>query len=89
MRTIIKQKRRRKANNKKQGANSIDIIEELDINDQINLISAKNKTISIQETSSVGEAGIGIFAKGSHEALYIGDDLSLAQLLNMTTGLNK
>jgi hypothetical protein len=33
--------------------------------------------------------GVGIFAKGSLEALYIGDELSSAQVLNMTTGLNK
>ena len=82
-------KRRRKANKKKQSANNIDIIEELDLNDKINLIGAKNKSIFIQETSSLGEAGLGIFAKGSLEALYIGDDLSSAQLLNITTGLNK
>jgi hypothetical protein len=74
---------------KKQSANNIDIIEELDLNDKINLIGAKNKSILIQETSSLGEAGLGIFAKGSLEALYIGDDLSSAQLLNITTGLNK
>ena len=82
-------KRRRKANKKKQSANNIDIIEELDLNDKINLIGAKNKSIFIQETSPLGEAGLGIFAKGSLEALYIGDDLSSAQLLNITTGLNK
>ena len=82
-------KRRRKAKNKKQGTNNIDIIEGLDVNDQINLIGVKNKSISIQETSALGEIGIGIFAKGSLEALYVGSELSSAQLLNLTTGLNK
>jgi hypothetical protein len=40
---------------KKQGTNNFDIIEELDANDQINLIGAKNKSISIQETIALGE----------------------------------
>ena len=82
-------KRRRKAKNKKQGTNNIDIIEGLDVNDQINLIGAENKSISVQETIALGETGVGIFAKGSLEALYTGDELSSAQLLDMTTGLNK
>ena len=82
-------KRRKKAMNKKQGTNTFDIIEELDANDQINLIGAKNRSISVQETIALGETGVGIFAKGSLEALYIGDELSSAQVLNMTTGLNK
>jgi Ca2+-binding RTX toxin-like protein len=82
-------KRRGKAKNKKQVTNNIDIIEELDANDQIYLIGAKNKSILIQETSALGETGIGIFAKGSLEVLYIGIELSSAQLLSLTTGLNK
>jgi Ca2+-binding RTX toxin-like protein len=48
-------KRRKKAMNKKQGTNTFDIIEELDANDQINLIGAKNRSISVQETIALGE----------------------------------
>ena len=72
-----------------QKSSNIDIIEELDINDQINLIGTKNISISIRETSALGEAGIGIFANGLLETLYIGSNLSSAQLLDITTGLNK
>jgi Ca2+-binding RTX toxin-like protein len=82
------QKQRRKTQNNKLSSNKVDIIEELDKNDQINLIDTQNKSISIQTTSALGETGIGIFANGSLEALYIGSELSSTQLLKITTGLN-
>ena len=82
------QKQRRKTQNNNLSSNKVDIIEELDKNDQINLIDTQNKLISIQTTSALGETGIGIFANGSLEALYIGSELSSTQLLKITTGLN-
>ncbi len=79
-------KRQRNTQKNKSVTNNVDIIKSLDDNDQINLIGVKNKSISIQATSTLGKVGIGIFTNGSLEALYVGDDLSTRQLLNMTTG---
>jgi hypothetical protein len=69
---------------------NFDIIDELDINDQINLIGTKTTRISIQATTTLGLNGLGIIFNGSLQALYLGDNMSSKQLLDMTTGtLNK
>ena len=81
----LESKRQRNTQKNKSITNNVDIIKPLDENDQINLIGVKNKSISIQATSTLGKVGLGIFTNGSLEALYIGDDLSTSQLLNMTT----
>ena len=81
----LESKRQSNTQKNKSIANNVDIIKSLDENDQINLIGVKNKSISIEATSTLGKVGLGIFTNGSLEALYIGDDLSTRQLLNMTT----
>ena len=81
----LESKRQSNTQKNKSITNNVDIIKSLDENDQINLIGVKNKSISIQATSTLGKVGLGIFTNGSLEALYIGDDLSTRQLLNMTT----
>jgi Ca2+-binding RTX toxin-like protein len=82
----LESKQQRNTKKNKSITNNVDIIKSLDDNDQINLIGVKNKSISIQATSTLGKVGLGIFTNGSLEALYVGDDLSTRQLLNMTTG---
>ncbi len=77
--------RNRRKKNKASNKN-FDIIDELDINDQINLIGTKTKQISIQATTTLGLNGLGIISNGSLQALYLGDNMSSKQLLNMTTG---
>lgn len=81
----LESKRQKNTQKHKSITNNVDIIKSLDENDQINLIGVKDKSISIQATSTLGKVGLGIFTKGSLEALYVGDDLSTRQLLNMTT----
>ena len=85
MRTKIRRKTTNKYKKDKSITNNVDIIKSLDKNDQINLIGVINKSISIQATSAVGSVGFEIYTNGSLEALYVGDDLSTRQLLNMTT----
>ena len=77
-------KNRRKKN--KIANKNFDIIDELDINDQINLIGTKTTRISIQATTTLGLNGLGIMFNGSLQALYLGDNMSSKQLLDMTTG---
>ena len=81
----LESKRQKNTQKNKSITNNVDIIKSLDENDQINLIGVKNKSIAIKATSTLGKVGLGIFTNGSLEALYIGDDLSTRQLLNMTT----
>lgn len=64
-----------------------DIIEKLDANDQIKIIGVFTSEISVRAGSAAhGVSGIGIYARDSLEALYIGNDLSVAQLSAMVTG---
>ena len=81
----LESKRQKNTQKNRSTTNNVDIIKSLDENDQINLIGVKNKSISIEATSTLGKVGLGIFTNGSLEALYVGDDLSTRQLLNMTT----
>jgi len=75
-----------KAGNNPNGEKA-DIIEALDANDQIKIIGVFTPEISLRVGSVAhGVSGIGIYAKDSLEALYIGNDLSVAQLSAMVTG---
>jgi len=75
-----------KAGNNPNGEKA-DIIEALDANDQIKIIGVFTPEISLRVGCVAhGVSGIGIYAKDSLEALYIGNDLSVAQLSAMVTG---
>lgn len=64
-----------------------DIIEGLDASDRIKIIGVFTPDISLwAESVAHGVSGIGIYAKDSLEALYTGNDLSVAQLSAMVTG---
>ena len=64
-----------------------DIIEKLDANDQIKIIGVFTEDLAFRDgTSAHGVSGIGIFAKGALEALYVGGNLSISQLNAMTSG---
>lgn len=64
-----------------------DIIEGLDSFDKIKIIGANTSDLSFQENiKHKGVTGVGIYAKGVIEALYIGGDLSASQISSMTTG---
>ncbi len=74
-----------KAGNNPNGE-KVDIIEGLDANDEIKIIGVFTPELSFQETTAKGLIGIGIYAKGSLEALYTAGDLSVTQIQGMTTG---
>ena len=64
-----------------------DIIEGLDPIDRIRIKGVTAEEITFASgVSNEGVTGIGIYGKGALEAVYIGDDLSVAQLTNMTSG---
>ena len=64
-----------------------DIIEGLDPIDRIRIKGVTTEEITFASgVSSKGVTGIGIYGKGVLEAVYIGGDLSVAQLTNMTSG---
>jgi subtilisin-like proprotein convertase family protein len=64
-----------------------DILEGLDSYDQIKIVGVYESEISIISNSTAhGLSGIGIYAKGALEALYTGDNLSVAQITAMTSG---
>jgi len=64
-----------------------DILEGLDSYDQIKIVGVYASEISILSNSTAhGLSGIGIYAKGALEALYTGDNLSVAQITAMTSG---
>ena len=63
-----------------------DIIQGLDQIDTIKIIGCSSQDLSFSEATAHGLSGIGIFARGSLEALYTGGDLSITQLTGMTSG---
>lgn len=74
-----------KAGNSPNGE-KCDIIEELDTFDQIKILGASTSDLSFNEASAHGVFGIGIYASGFLEALYIGRDMNINQLPSITTG---
>jgi len=75
-----------KAGNNPKG-DKADIIEGLDANDQIKIIGCHTSEISVRSAATAhGLSGIGIYAGGALEALYIGSNLSVPQITAMTTG---
>ena len=68
--------------------NKADLIMELDPIDVIKIHGVSTDQLSFTNTNSNGKSGIGIFAAGYLEAVYLGDDLTLAQIQSMTTGDN-
>ena len=76
-----------KAGNNNDGYN-LDTIKSLDTFDKIIILGVGTQDLSFFQTvSPSGTDGIGIFAKGSLEAIYVGQDLSIQQISRMTTGL--
>ena len=74
------------AGNNTNGGKS-DIINGLDSWDQIKIIGASQEKLSFRENiKHKGVEGIGIYADGALEALYIGGDLTLGQVAQMTSG---
>jgi hypothetical protein len=74
-----------KAGNNANGE-KCDIIQGLDEFDKIKIIGCKNQDLTFSQATAHGINGIGIFARGSLEALYAGGDLSTDQLMAMTSG---
>ena len=75
-----------KAGNNPSGEKA-DVIEGLDSNDQIKIIGVYTADLTFQAgASSHGVSGIGIYANGALEAVYIGGELSVGQIATMTTG---
>ena len=64
-----------------------DFIEGLDAKDQIKIIGVFSQDLSFKENVTArGVSGIGIYAKGTLEAVYTGGNLSIGQLTQMTSG---
>ena len=63
-----------------------DVIEDLDAIDRIRILGVTTEQISVSQASVHGLEGLGIFADGFLEALYIGNDLNLEQLLSQVDG---
>ena len=64
-----------------------DFIEGLDAIDEIKIIGVYTSDLTFAaNTSARGVSGIGIYAKGTLEAVYTGGDLSVSQIQSMTTG---
>ena len=75
-----------KAGNSPNGEKA-DFIEGLDAIDEIKIIGVFTSDISVVENVTArGVTGIGIYAKGTLEAVYTGGNLSTSQIQNMTTG---
>ena len=74
-----------KAGNNPTGAKA-DFIEGLDSFDEIKIIGAATSDLTFAQTTHRGASGVGIYAKGTLEAVYTGDNLSLSQVQSMTTG---
>ena len=75
-----------KAGNSPNGEKA-DFIEGLDATDEIKIIGVFTPNISVVDNVTArGVTGIGIYAKGTLEAVYTGDNLSTSQIQNMTTG---
>ena len=76
-----------KAGNNPNG-DKADIIMELDPIDVIKIHGVSTDQLSFTNTNGDGKSGIGIFAAGYLEAVYLGEDLTLEQIQSMTTGDN-
>ena len=64
-----------------------DFIEGLDATDEIKIIGVFTPDISVVDNVTArGVSGIGIYAKGTLEAVYTGGNLSTSQIQAMTTG---
>ena len=64
-----------------------DFIEGLDDIDEIKIIGAATSDLTFAENvSHRGATGIGIYAKGTLEAVFTGNNLSVSQIQSMTTG---
>ena len=64
-----------------------DIIEGLDTIDKIKIIGVDTRDITVRAGATAhGVSGIGIYARGALEGLYVGGDLSANQIAAMTTG---
>ena len=75
-----------KAGNSPNGEKA-DFIEGLDATDAIKIIGVFTPDISVVDNVTArGVTGIGIYAKGTLEAVYTGGNLSTSQIQNMTTG---
>jgi Ca2+-binding RTX toxin-like protein len=76
-----------KAGNNPNGEKA-DVLEGLDPSDQIRIIGVATDEIIVAQAAAHGMNGVGLFAKGALEVLYVGGDLSIAELQAMTTGDN-
>ena len=75
-----------KAGNSPNGEKA-DFIDGLDAADEIKIIGVFTPDISVVDNVTArGVTGIGIYAKGTLEAVYTGGNLSTSQIQNMTTG---
>ena len=63
-----------------------DIISELDNFDQIKILGAASEDLSVSSVSVHNLSGLGIYASGFLEAVYIGTNVSAEQLSTMITG---
>ena len=85
---LINPRQNNTAGNNADGSKT-DVIEGLDSIDRIKIQGVSSDEISVRaEASAHGLSGIGIYAKGYLEALYVGGDLSAAQLQAMVSGDN-
>lgn len=75
-----------KAGNSPNGEKA-DFIEGLDATDEIKIIGVATKDLSFKDAiTAKGVSGIGIYAKGTLEAVYSGENLSLGEISQMTSG---
>lgn len=64
-----------------------DVIEGLDPFDEIVIVGANSRDLSVSPNASRSDlSGVGIYAKGILEAIYVGGDLTPAQLISMLSG---
>ena len=62
------------------GTEKVDLITELDVFDEIKVLGVPSKKISITYSTAHGLEGLGIYASGTLEALYIGEELTSDQV---------
>ncbi|MCP9924793.1 M10 family metallopeptidase [Synechococcus lacustris C3-12m-Tous] len=68
-------------------AEKCDVIEGLDSSDKLRIVGVATEALSFNANASAhGLSGIGIYANGFLEALYIGTNLSTSQLSQITSG---
>ena len=67
-----------------------DLIEELDRRDRVVIVGVRTRRLRFERVATtlqgVAYEGIGIYAKGALEAIYLGDDLNRRQLQQITSG---